>query len=334
MHLWPSPLSAARALRERSRAEKSGLCVSFDLCRRRRRRCSITHRRRYHQPPTLPCFFSLLLDLCACISWTCAFSHHCPPSHDPTLYTHSHTTPDRSGLEEIHPTSPLFWTWGNHSPSGVTSPSDDPARRLKESCPWGTAPLRLSALGLPSLARSLARLLWTWRVWTPPRVRAPTTHPHTARPAAPPPAGCPRAASRRPVPPTLTPARPPLPRSRRRPSRRPLPPPPVSPDSRALARRPSRPSASRPPFCCFHRSLFLLVVVGASGVQVRQNLAWPAHAATSPRVTASHPNSEVKLGRVEVVLSSGRGWEGSMLQPSSCARRASAPQRGKIRERS
>jgi len=32
-----------------------------------------------------------------------------------------------------------------------------------------------------------------------------------------------------------------------------------------------------------------------------------------PRVTASHPNSEVKLGRVGVVLSSGRGWEGPML---------------------
>ena len=37
------------------------------------------------------------------------------------------------------------------------------------------------------------------------------------------------------------------------------------------------------------------------------------HAATSPRVTASHPNSEVKLGRVWVVLPSGTGWEGQML---------------------
>ena len=60
-------------------------------------------------------------------SWTCAHASPglvhsritVPPSHDPTLYTHSHTTPDRSGLEEIHPTSPLFWTWGSHSPSGV-----------------------------------------------------------------------------------------------------------------------------------------------------------------------------------------------------------------------
>jgi hypothetical protein len=38
-----------------------------------------------------------------------------------------------------------------------------------------------------------------------------------------------------------------------------------------------------------------------------------SHAATSPRVTASHPNSEVKLGRVWVVLPSGTGWEGQML---------------------
>jgi hypothetical protein len=37
------------------------------------------------------------------------------------------------------------------------------------------------------------------------------------------------------------------------------------------------------------------------------------HAATSPRVTASHPNSEVKLGRAEVVLSWGTRWEGSVL---------------------
>jgi hypothetical protein len=28
------------------------------------------------------------------------------------------------------------------------------------------------------------------------------------------------------------------------------------------------------------------------------------------RVTASHPNSEVKLDRDQVVLASGRGWEG------------------------
>ena len=34
------------------------------------------------------------------------------------------------------------------------------------------------------------------------------------------------------------------------------------------------------------------------------------HAATSPRVTASHSNSEVKLGRAQVVLPSGRGREG------------------------
>ena len=38
-----------------------------------------------------------------------------------------------------------------------------------------------------------------------------------------------------------------------------------------------------------------------------------SYAATSPRVTASHSNSEVKLGRVRVVLSSGRRWEGLML---------------------
>ena len=37
------------------------------------------------------------------------------------------------------------------------------------------------------------------------------------------------------------------------------------------------------------------------------------YAATSSRVTASHSNSEVKLDRDEVVLSSGRGWEGSLL---------------------
>jgi hypothetical protein len=37
-------------------------------------------------------------------------------------------------------------------------------------------------------------------------------------------------------------------------------------------------------------------------------------AATSPRVTASHSNSAVKLGRAVVVLSSGRGLEGTVLQ--------------------
>ena len=35
-----------------------------------------------------------------------------------------------------------------------------------------------------------------------------------------------------------------------------------------------------------------------------------SHAATSPRVTASHSNSEVKLGRAQAVLPSGRGREG------------------------
>ena len=39
----------------------------------------------------------------------------------------------------------------------------------------------------------------------------------------------------------------------------------------------------------------------------------PVHSATSSRVTASHPNSEVKLLRVWVVLPSGRGREGQML---------------------
>ena len=146
-----------------------------------------------------------------------------------------------------------------------------------------------------------------------PRVRAPTTHPHTARPAAPPPAG---------RPPCQPAARATHPHARS-PAAAPLAPPPLSPPpprrppslpTLALSRgAPRAPPLLATPFCCFHRSLFLLVVVGASGVQVRQNLAWPAHAATSPRVTASHPNSEVKLGRVEVVLSSGRGWEGSML---------------------
>ena len=37
------------------------------------------------------------------------------------------------------------------------------------------------------------------------------------------------------------------------------------------------------------------------------------HAATPPWVTETHPNFEVKQGRAEVVLASGRGGEGAML---------------------
>ena len=55
---------------------------------------------------------------------------------------------------------------------------------------------------------------------------------------------------------------------------------------------------------------------------------------TSSRVTASHPNSEVKLGRVWVVLPSGTGWEGQMLHvlfgPPKKAR--AAPRRNRARK--
>ena len=37
------------------------------------------------------------------------------------------------------------------------------------------------------------------------------------------------------------------------------------------------------------------------------------HATISPWATASHPNSEVKHGRAQVVLPSGRGGEGWVL---------------------